>query len=875
MKRPSRSPEQSKPPERKLTPVMEQFFRAKDQYPDAILFFRLGDFYEMFYEDAVLAARLLELTLTSRSKSGDGDPIPMAGVPHHAATGYIARLLAVGQCVALCEQMADPSQVKGIVPREVVRVITPALATDPEAMDPRSDQWLLALAENPAGQVGVAALELSRKAVRLAVLPDQAAVFAELVRMDPREILVPEDCPQWEPRVRDLLPNAAVRIVASVNPGASLETNLSPEARRAASEQSPVAQLALGAVLHYAQAAHPKQTLTFHQLDKFEPRGTLGLDETAVRNLELVRTMRGDREGSLLAILDETRTSMGARLLRRRLLEPLCDVAPIRRRHDEVELFVLNSPAADQLREILRTVLDLERLASRVELGVATPRDLGGIRQCLVKVHELGEVLVVLGRGDLSQAAAGLVPRDELPQLRDELLAALSDEPPAIATVGGIFRDGYNVRIDELRTLTSRGKDLILELEDRERTRTGISSLKIRYTRVFGYYIEITKSNLGAVPADYQRKQTIAGGERYSTPELDELQGKILNAEEKLVVLENELFVELRLRVGALATELRALAQAIARIDVATGLAEGARRHQYTRPVVDDSLDLELEESRHPVVERLSAAGAFVANDVVLRADAARFWMITGPNMAGKSTFMRQVALCALMAQSGMFVPAKRARIGLVDKIFTRVGASDDLGRGQSTFMVEMKETAAILGGVSERSLVVLDEIGRGTSTYDGLAIAQAVAEHLHDIARCRVLFATHYHELAALAAERKSLANYNASAREHQGDVVFLHRILQGAANRSYGVAVAKLAGLPESSLARARQLLQDLETRAEEARTLAPNVRSRGRQIGLFEQATETSEPEALRLLRAAELDRMTPLDALVLLSRLKSLL
>ena len=877
------------------TPVMQQFFRAKDQYPDAILFFRLGDFYEMFFEDAVVASQLLDITLTSRSKTSEGDKIPMAGVPHHAAAGYVARLLELGQKVAICEQMEDPSKVKGVVPREVVRVVTPGLCLEPDALDARTHNYLVAVVERaPAradggqeprgvGSLGLAALELSTAELRACTLADGASLLAELARLDPREVL---SCAGDALRdaIAKTLPRAAIRTpptpLDADGAGAILIDLLGRDEAGRAGEAIAEAGIAAAAeALRYARDSQPGAHVGVSRIGVYDPSTSLILDEAAVRNLELVRTLDGERNGSLLALVDATRTPMGARLLRRRILAPLTDVAAIRRRHDAVEALVLDAALRARLRDALAHVGDLERLSTRAALGMATPRDLGGIRDGLRSVAEACRALAAR-EASTDDVLSRSVPGDACEDVAEMLSTALVDEPPAAATTGGIFRAQIDAALDELRMLSASSKDVILELERRERERTGIGSLKIRYTRVFGYYIEVTKSNLASVPADYRRKQTIATGERFVTEELDELQAKILNADERSRALEAEMFRELGDRVREHVPRLRALAARIADLDVHAAFADVAHRYGYVRPEVDETLAFDVTELRHPVVERLAAAGEFVPNDLALDADGARLMILTGPNMAGKSTAMRQVALAVILAQAGGFVPAGAARIGVVDRVYTRVGASDNLGRGQSTFMVEMRETASILRGATKRSLVVLDEIGRGTSTYDGLAIAWAVAEHLHDAIGCRGLFATHYHELCELAATRPGVVNFNVAAKEYRGEIVFMHKLVPGGANRSYGVAVARLAGVPEIVLARARTLLHDLETGAALPSGAPARMRPQDRegrpQLDLFAAPPPPQGPSPVEeTLRELDVDHLTPVDALVALSRLKKML
>lgn len=873
-----------------LSPAMQQYVRAKQRYPDALLFFRMGDFYELFYDDAVVAAKALDIALTSRSKGPDGTEIPMAGVPWQSASTYLARLLEKGFKVAICEQMADPSTVKGIVPREVVRVVTPGLALDPDALDARADNVLVAIAS--AGiQYGIAVLDVSRAVLRACTVEGSVAMVAEVVRLDPREVLVAGD-PEARDALARALPRARFETVEALgDPAATLARELpSDEVARASSCLGAPALMAVAAALRYARAAQPGGSLGVQSVEPYDPRSYLVLDDTAVRNLELIRSLSGDRRGSLLGVLDETCTAMGARLLRRWLLAPLTDVTAIRRRHDFVEAFVVDPDRRRELRRALAQMADLERLATRAELGLATPRDLGAVRSSLTVAERVANVL---SEGRPDEILAVLVPRDLVGDVRARLETTMVDDPPFVASGGGLIRENVDPRLDELRTLSASSKDLLLALEQREREASGIGSLRIGFTKVFGYYIEVTRPNLHLVPPHFRRKQTVAHGERYTTDELEELQTRIMNADERARALEVEIFEMLRAFVGAQAVRLRTLATAIAEIDVYATLAEVAHRRGYTRPVVDDSLVIELVECRHPVVENLVAAGSFVPNDVRVDAENERLLVITGPNMAGKSTTMRQVALAAIMAQMGSFVAASQARIGVVDRVLTRVGASDDVSRGQSTFMVEMRETATILREASRRTLVILDEIGRGTSTYDGLAIAWAVAEHLHDVIACRTLFATHYHELCELERTRTGVRTANVAAREQEGDVVFLHRLVPGASNRSYGIAVARLAGIPEPVLARARQLLADLERGAPLPSGVRASLRGRLRaesgQLDLFEAKGSAERNEANegadcpppvpaylvdieRMLRELDPDRMRPIDALVALVRLK---
>jgi DNA mismatch repair protein MutS len=869
-----------------LSPVMRQYQAAKSAHPDSILFFRMGDFYEMFHDDAVVASRALDLTLTSRNK-GAKDEVPMAGVPHHAAPGYIARLLALGHKVAICEQMADPSKTRGIVPRAVVRVITPGLVTDGEQLDGRVNHFLCAVEGGPEGPIGLARLDLSTGELAAARVDDAASLVGELSRLDPRELLVPEALSSVTAALQKAAARAAVRTdgpIATSEAGQALIDVLGEVgASDAENAIAPEALVAAARVLRFAVTCNPGVALPIKRIVAWDPSATLRIDEVALAHLELVRAADGGRTGSLLSIIDETRTPPGARTLRRWLLSPLLDVAGIRRRLDAVEVFVRNPLSRGEMRGKLEKVGDLERLGARAALGDATPKDLGAMRDGLLAAPSV--VAAVLEIPDVdAKTALGLVhdAPDLLEPLASELSRALADRPPALAREGGIFREGYDARLDETRRLKEQGTEMILALEARLREASSIPTLKIRYTRVFGWYIEVTRSHAAKTPSSFRRKQTVAGAERYTNDELDDLQDRIVHAEEQHVERENELFVALVRDTAKHGDALRRLAVRLAEWDVFAALAEVAHRRDYTRPDVDAGSVIDIEDGRHPVVEDLAAAGRFVPNDVRLDTEAERLFIITGPNMAGKSTLMRQVALIVILAQMGSYVPARRARIGVADRVLSRVGASDNVARGESTFMVEMRETSSILQRATRRSLVVLDEIGRGTSTYDGLAIAWAVAEHLHDVVGCRAMFATHYHELTELAAICRHAANYSVSARELAGDVVFFHKLAKGPASRSYGVAVARLAGLPEVVLARAKAILSSLEAGAPLPSGQHASVRGRSKagaaQLDLFggQAPSSVAAPNpALELLKAVDVDRLTPLEALTLVAKLKSLL
>ncbi len=901
---------------------MRQYLDLKEKHPDALLFFRCGDFYEMFFEDAVIAARALDLVLTSRDK-GKEDSVPMCGVPYHAARGYLAKLTELGHKVAVCEQMEDPKLAKGLVKREVVRVITPGVVLDDDVLDPKLPRYLAALvpAERAkgAGQagarasgagglaapssgrarsddllVGLAYLDATTGDLFATELP-LAAVLDELIRVSPREILVDAKLLASEKNPLVLV-QQRYRVPWNTAPVPSVE-DAARELRELAKEgvgidggggaERPSALRAAATVVAYAKATQPIGTLPITKLVGYEPSDAVVLDETAIANLELVETIIGRRtQGSLLDVIDQTVTAPGGRRLRRWMLYPLVDVAHIRRRQDAVGWLVERPALNEQLRKALSSIADLERLAGKATLGVATPRDLGRLRDALLQLPDLVK-LVRSGATKLDPLPELLDLRaatdPALPALAARLGRALVDEPPYVLKDGGVIRGGYDATVDECRRLADGGKDEILAIEVREQKDSGIANLKVRYNRVFGYYIEITKTHLAKVPAHYVRKQTIATGERYVTPELAELEKRVLTAEETLASREAELFRLETVAVAEVAPKISAAGAALAILDACASLAEVAAKRGYCRPVVDDSLVIDLVDARHPVIEAMLPPGSFVPNDCRLDPAAEQLVLITGPNMAGKSTYMRQVAQIVLLAQIGSFVPAKAATIGICDRVFTRVGAADNLSRGDSTFMVEMRETASILAKATQRSLVVLDEVGRGTSTFDGVSIAWAVAEHLHDAIGARTLFATHYHELVALADSRPRVRNVSVAVREHKNEIVFLRRVVPGGANKSYGIDVARLAGLPRQTVARAREIMAKLEGGNQLGSTaqlslgiIAPHAAAAASAAAAAAE-TASSGPVAAVVdrLHAIDVNRTTPLDALQLLAELKSLL
>ncbi|HEX3704483.1 MAG TPA: DNA mismatch repair protein MutS [Vicinamibacterales bacterium] len=881
------------------TPAMRQYLDAKQQHRDAILLFRMGDFYEMFYEDALVAARALELTLTSRSKDANGGGIPMCGVPFHAVDGYIARLVKKGFRVAVCDQVEDPKKAKGVVKREVVRVVSPGTLTDSAYLDAREPAFIMAVAPGAAAApngasppvLGVALLDLSTgefSAAEYVGADGLQALTDELAVIRPREIVVPGDTTidgrpastigeQWP--VLAAIGCATTPVDAWTFDFESSRRALLDQLRAGGLEgfgldRHPAAVAAAGALVQHLRGTQKVDLAHVRSIAYRQRADALLIDPTTLRHLEILEGSEGGRAGSLLDEIDRTVSSIGSRLLRSWLLRPLVTLEPIRDRLDAVEELAFRSTERGKFRDTIRAVQDLERLVARAALGTAGPRDLVGLKQSLAVVPR---VKAVLGELQAPLLRSLLAELDELPDVRDAIDVALVDDPPALARDGGFARDGVDRELDELRTISRSGKQLIAEMEERERARTGIASLKVRYNRVFGYYIEVSKSNLHAVPPDYHRKQTIAGGERFITPALKEYEEKVLGADERIVERELAIFQTLLAAVAAEAPRIQASARALAALDVLAALGDAAAVNNYTKPHVHDGDELVVVDGRHPVVERRTATGEpFVPNDITLDGSACQLVILTGPNMGGKSTYLRQAALLCVMAQAGSFVPARDAKMPLVDRIFARVGASDNIARGHSTFMVEMQETANILHTATARSLVVLDEIGRGTATFDGLSIAWAVAEYLatHATVRPKTLFATHYHELTDLADATPGVVNFHVAAREWKDDIVFLRKIVPGRSDRSYGIQVARIAGLPRSVIDRAREILNALE-RDELTRGGRPSVSGTiadpQQQLGLFQAPVE--DDRLRQRLMATDLDHMTPMEALTLLAELKT--
>jgi len=859
---------------------MRQYLDAKQQHRDAILLFRMGDFYEMFYEDALVAARALDITLTSRSKDANGGGIPMCGVPFHAVDGYIGRLVKKGFRVAICDQVEDPKKAKGLVKREVVRVVSPGTLTDASHLDAREPSFLMSVAVRGA-ILGVALLDLSTGEFSAAEYtgPDGVQSLAdEMAVIKPREIVLSADADRPAIIAASGLPitpvdgwtfddESARRTLLDQLRAGGLE-GFGLDGRQAAVS-------AAGALVHYLQSTQKVALAHVRAIAFRQHADSLLVDPTTIEHLEILEGSEGGRDGSLLAELDATVTSIGSRLLRAWLLRPLVALEPIRDRLDAVEELAFRATDRGKFRDAIKAVQDLERLVARAALGIAGPRDLVGLKLSLAVIPRVRTLLDELQAPLVRSLIAEL---DDVPDVRSAIEATLVDEPPALSRDGGFTRDGVDKELDELRTISRSGKQIIAEMEQRERARTGIASLKVRFNRVFGYYIEISKSNLHAVPSDYHRKQTIAGGERFITPALKEYEEKILGADERIVERELEIFEALRAAVAAEAPRIQASARALASLDVLAALADTAAVNNYTKPQVHDGDELLVIDGRHPVVERRTSADAFVPNDITLNGTTCQLIILTGPNMGGKSTYLRQTALICLMAQAGSFVPAREAKVPIIDRIFARVGASDNIAKGHSTFMVEMQETANILHTATSRSLVVLDEIGRGTATFDGLSIAWAVAEHLATNAKMRpkTLFATHYHELTDLADATPGVVNFHVSAREWKDDIIFLRKIVPGRSDRSYGIQVARLAGLPLPVIERARAILAALE-RDELTRGGRPSVSGTPiepqQQLGLFQAPVDEKAGRLREKIAGIDVDHLTPMEALTLLAELKN--
>lgn len=886
-----------------ITPMLQQYMEIKGQHEDAILFYRMGDFYEMFYDDARTASRVLGITLTSRSNKDQKNKVPMCGVPYHAVSSYLAKMVQAGFRVAICEQMDDPDPVKGrnIVRREVVRVVTPGLTTEELLLDEKSNRYLAAVSADDGDRrgpgkkavFGVSFLDLSTGEFLIAEHDEYKSCVDELTRMSPAEIIVAEPSAGGEEELAGNLKTILPEVCVTMRPAHTFHIK---NAREALLEHFKTLNLAgfgcehfkagiaaAGALLQYIHETQKTDLAHIERIIPIDLTGILVIDDASRRNLELCQTIvGGKRQGSLLAVLDHSSTPMGARLLRRNLLFPLQSVQDINERLDAIERLFGDKTLRQNIRVLLDEMYDLERLNSRVVLGRANARDLTAIKHSLARLPDLQRLLAAIEAGRLHEMGTEL---DELRDIHALLDRGIREDAGITLREGKLIREGYSGELDELLTILRDGKKMILDLEASERERTGIARIKVGFNRVFGYYFEISRGQLSEVPDYFIRKQTLVNAERFITPELKEFENKVMGAQEKQLELEYQLFTDIRQQVAAHSTRILQAAATIARVDFFACLAEVADRNRYVRPQVNSGEEIMIIEGRHPVIEQALPPGRFVPNDIHLDQQNNELLIITGPNMAGKSTVLRQAALIVLMAQMGSFVPADQAVIGVVDRIFTRVGAMDDLRRGQSTFMVEMNETANILNNATWRSLVILDEIGRGTSTFDGLAIAWAVAEDLieKDGRGVKTLFATHYHELIELALTHSRVKNYNIAVREWNDSIIFLHKLVEGGTSRSYGIEVAALAGVPARVVERAGAILHNIEKgefdQLGEPRIAAgkagraaddDRIKKNPSQLSLFAGLDDPVR----RKLREIRPDSLSPLDALALLYELKDM-
>jgi len=856
----------------KLTPMMQQYKRIKKETPPSILMFRLGDFYEMFFDDALTASRILNITLTSR-ESGKGNKVPMCGVPYHAAQEYIAKLVRAGHRVAVCDQVEDPELAEGLLKREVTRIVTPGTVLEESLLREKSNNYLAAI-NRVNGLYGLCYLDLSTGEFVVTEIAREPDLFNEVGRVAPSEFLLPQGLAED----REFMRRVKESSFAMVNPLGdwlfeyeSSYGRLKEFFRTQSLDGFGCADLgpaigAAGAVIHYLKETGHSSLAHVTKITRSITADQMILDIHTQRNLELVRNLRtGGCESTLISVLDHTSTSMGARLLRQWLLQPLIGVEEIVRRQGGVQELFDAAAVSETLSKILRDFKDIERLIAKIDCGHANARDLLALKQSLDLLPSLKERVAPL-TSEMVERLRGML--ENMSDIAALLEKGIDPEAPLTVREGGIIRAGYDPELDEIRSIARSGKGWIAELQKREVERTGIKSLKVGYNRVFGYYIEVTKPNLGAVPADYIRKQTVVNGERFITLDLKEYESKVLGAEEKAAAMEYAIFQRIREKIVAGTERIQRAGRGVALLDVLNSLAASARRNNYVRPQVNDGDIIEIIDGRHPVLELTLVDERFVPNDTLLNTEADQLLIITGPNMAGKSTYIRQVALLVLMAQTGSFIPATRATIGIVDRIFTRVGASDELTRGQSTFMVEMNETADILNNATAKSLIVLDEIGRGTSTFDGISIAWAVAEYLHNSAerRARTLFATHYHELTELEMNLPGVKNYNVAVREWNDEIVFLRKIVPGGTDKSYGIHVARLAGLPRKVIERAKDILNALEEGCIREERLprpegTPADQGGAQQLTLFEMRPHPVIEE----LKNINTDKISPIEAL----------
>jgi DNA mismatch repair protein MutS len=867
----------------KPTPMMQQYLEIKARYPDALLLYRMGDFYEMFMDDAVTAAPILEIALTSRDKNSE-NPIPMCGVPYHAAEGYVARLVASGRKVAICDQIEDPKKAKGLVRREVTRVITPGLILESQNLSAKKPNFLAAVSRSKRAMVfGLAYLDVSTAEFRVVEVDSEEALQEEILRVSPRELLIPDgEDPLWVHQLQRRMDFTLTSLDRIDFDRHRSEERLVEHFQVHSLEGFGIQNMeqgieAAGAILAYMQANLLGKCDHIRKLLPYSRSDYMILDEATVRNLEVFQSSSFQgRQGSLLSVLDRTRTSMGGRKLQQWLRYPLLDLDRIKARQEAVAELVEHAELRTEILNCLEGMNDIERLNSRNCTGTSTPRDLVALKKSLQVLPALKKMLHSCRSPLLQELDQSW---DELSDVAELLEATLTDPPPLTLAAGGVIRQGVHQELDHYVRLSRDAKSWMAEYEARERQETGISSLKVRFNKVFGYYIELSKSNLSAVPSHYFRKQTLVNAERFITEELKTFETQVLEADEKRQELEQQLFVELRQAIVQESERIQSMAGNVARLDSLASLAEAAAKNDYCRPVLDGGETISIRDGRHPVIEQFLQEGSFVPNDIHLDQEKQQIIILTGPNMAGKSTILRQVALIVLMAQVGSFIPASAARIGLVDRIFTRVGASDDLARGRSTFMVEMQETANILHQASPRSLIILDEIGRGTSTFDGLSIAWAVAEHLHDFkdVGIKTLFATHYHELTAMSETRPRVKNFNVAIKDWQNEILFFHKLLPGGANRSYGIQVAQLAGMPQEVTQRAKEILAGLESGQtslvprpgpEQRRSRRFKEEDTAIQLSLFKPSLQWLRDQIMAL----DLDHVTPFTALQTLYALK---
>jgi DNA mismatch repair protein MutS len=898
--------ETTKDKEKKLSPLMQQYKEIKTEYPDAILFCRVGDFYETYYGDAEIAARTLDITLTARDKTSEWGPVPMAGVPYHAIDSYLYKMVKAGYKVAISEQMEDPKEAKGLLKREVIRVITPGTITDPKALERKANNYLVSISRRN-NKYGLAHVDLSTGEFSVTELESETKLLGEITRLFPAECLLPENFE--EPELLGMIENS-IKPVINRLPAWRFDLDTARDELLNhfhilsldgfGCEHKPAAISAAGVLIYYLNETQKQEVQHILSINTYTISEFMILDADTQRNLELTRSIRdGSEKGTLLSILDETLTPMGGRKLRQCILQPLLKVSQINSRLNAVEDLYNKVLVQEELREKLSKMCDMERLITRASLGTANARDLLAMKASMRLIPPIKETIdpvtphPSMDRESTGKGSNGVEGCEStLMRILNEQLEPLTDladliensiqpDPPVTIREGRLIQDGYNEELDELRKITTEGKDWIANLQQKERERTGISSLKVGYNQVFGYYIEVTNTNLNNVPEDYIRKQTLANAERFITPDLKEQEAKILNAQERINDLEYQLFCEIRGKLVAETERIQKAASIIAILDVLAALAYVAAKYNYVKPIIEDGDEIIIKDGRHPVVERLFTREGFVPNDTYLNCEDQQMHIITGPNMSGKSTILRQVALITLMAQMGSFVPASAAKIGIVDRIFTRVGASDYLVMGQSTFLVEMNETANILNNATKKSLILLDEIGRGTSTFDGLSIAWAVAEYILDKKKigAKTLFATHYHELIELENKYKGVKNYNVAVHEDGERIVFLRKVVEGGTDDSYGIQVARLAGLPQQVIQRASQILAILEEHdisvdkksapKPRHRISTRNFRDDSLQLSLF-----TPKPHpVVDELKAIDLNNMTPLEALNKLYELKS--